>query len=272
MANKKSNKQRLDQLLVDRGLVESRSKARGLILAGEVSVDDQPVTKAGHGVEPDAKIRVHTAAQKFVSRAGFKLEGFLEEFPFETEGAVCLDLGASTGGFTDCLLQRGAKKVFALDVGYGQLDYKLRNDARVVVLERKNARYLQPEWFDENIDLVTIDVSFISMTKLVPGLLQVVGTTTDLVSLIKPQFEAGKAEADRGGGIIRDPQIHRRVLNEVWATLVENKWQPLAMGKAALAGVSGNQEFLIGATTTEIPRSKYQSELTRDQWTENLLE
>ena len=235
---------RLDQILVDRNLCESREKAKRLILAGQVRVNGHPARKPSDTVKPADVITVDTP-EKFVSRGGHKLEYALEHFQINVTDLTAFDLGASTGGFTDCLLQRGAAKVFAVDVGQGQLAWKLRTDPRVVVMEKTNARHLQPENFPAPADLAVIDCSFISLKKILPPAGPLLKPDGKIVALIKPQFEAGKAEADRGRGVITDPAIHERVLAELqdfvsaqaglcWCGVVESP----------LLGPAGNKEFL----------------------------
>ena len=267
MTKQSAKKERLDQLLVVRGLAANRSRARALIMAGQVTVDDQPAPKAGVRVSVEARIALRERMQ-FVSRAGGKLDAFLEEYPLAIDGCVAADLGASTGGFTDCLLQRGAATVFAVDVGRGQLDQRLREDPRVLVREKINARHLEADTFGRAIDLYTMDLAFISLTLIIPGLLAAAGDgPTDLVALVKPQFEAGKKDADRAAGVIRDPLIHRRELAKVWDCLEHEGWQPLAVAPAAVIGASGNQEFLIAATTAHLPRAApFAPARNRDQW------
>lgn len=235
---------RLDQALVERGLCESRERAQRTILAGRVRVNRQLADKPGRSVEPDDAITLD-AGEKYVSRGGHKLEHALKCFQLNVAGLVALDLGASTGGFTDCLLQHGAAKIFAVDVGQAQLAWKLRQDPRVVVLEKTNARYLTPEQFPQPMDLAVIDCSFISLKKILPAAAGLLKPGGKIVALVKPQFEAGKAEADRGRGVITDPAIHARVLNELreftdaqagldWRDMVESP----------LSGPAGNKEFL----------------------------
>ncbi len=239
---------RLDQALVERGLCETRAKARRFIMAGQVLVNGQLARKASDAVKPDAPLSL-TAAEKFVSRGGQKLEHALHEFKLEVADAVALDLGASTGGFTDCLLQAGAKRVFAVDVGQGQLAWKLRGDPRVVVMEKTNARHLTSANFPppfSPFDLVVMDCSFISLRKILPPAVALLRPGGNIVALIKPQFEAGKAEADRGAGVIRDPAIHARVLrelNEFVAAQPELRWRQVT--ESPLLGPAGNKEFLV---------------------------
>ena len=243
---------RLDQLLVERGLCPTRSKAQAAVLAGQVLVNGQPAGKPGDTLKADARIEL-AASERFVSRGGHKLEHALLHFAVPIQGTRALDLGASTGGFTDCLLQHGATSVHAVDVGHGQLAWKLRQDPRVVVLERTNARELTPAHFAPGatpFDIVVVDCSFISLRRIlppVPGLLRPGGS---ILALVKPQFEAGKAEADRGAGVISDPAVHARVLAEleafVHAELPTLRW--LGHVESPLLGPAGNREFLAHIT------------------------
>jgi 23S rRNA (cytidine1920-2'-O)/16S rRNA (cytidine1409-2'-O)-methyltransferase len=202
---------RLDQLLVERGLFPSREQARRAVMAGVVEVEGRRVDKPGTGIPDEARVAVLAPKEPFVSRAGRKLAAALDHFGVDPAGKVCLDVGASTGGFTDCLLQRGALRVYAVDVGYGQLDQRLRNDPRVVVMERVNARHLEPGALPEPVDLVTIDVSFISLDKVVPALLPHLAPGGLLLPMIKPQFEAGRGAVGKGG-ILRDETVRERVV------------------------------------------------------------
>jgi len=266
---------RLDQALVESGLCESRERAKRAILAGQVRINGQPARKPSDSVKPDDELKLD-AGEKYVSRGGHKLEHALEQFQLGVNGLTALDLGASTGGFTDCLLQRGAAKVFAVDVGRGQLAWKLRQDRRVVVMEKTNARFLRPEQFGgtscttpqsehfqtksgtrgtrpsekeiafTGVDLITIDCSFISLRKILPAAAPLLKADGKIIALIKPQFEAGKAEADKGRGVITDAAIHDRVIGELrdfvsmqaglcWRNVVESP----------LLGPAGNKEFLV---------------------------
>lgn len=237
--------QRLDVLLVERGLVESRARAQALILAGQVRVNGEVVTRPAARVAGEAVVSLEAGA-RFVSRGGEKLEAALTAFPLQVGGRVCADVGASTGGFTDCLLQHGAARVYAIDVGKGLLDWKLRNDRRVVVLERTNARYL--ERLPEPVSLVTLDVSFISLKVLLPvvrGWFPADSAEGDVVALVKPQFEAGRREAARGRGVIRDSSVHRRVLEEVIACAHGQGFGALGLIASPLLGPKGNVEFLL---------------------------
>lgn len=237
-------KVRLDQLLVDKGLAESREKAKRLILAGQIEVDGHPSPKPGHPLAPDHKIRLKEA-ERFVSRGGEKLEGAMENFPIELKDKVCLDIGSSTGGFTDCMLQHGAAKVYAVDVGKGQLHWKLREDERVIVMEGVNARYLTPEELPEAADFASIDTSFISLTKILPAVKGLLKPGGEIVSLIKPQFEAGKEEVDKGRGVITDPAVHEGVVSKVRKFGTEElglEW--VGLSTSPIKGPKGNIEFL----------------------------
>ncbi|MFQ3565418.1 MAG: TlyA family RNA methyltransferase [Aggregatilineales bacterium] len=233
-------KQRLDILLHDRGLAESREKARALIMAGEVLVDGIRVDKAGMRVAIEAEITVK-ASPRFVSRGGEKLDAALEAFGIDVTMFVCADVGASTGGFTDCLLQRGASRIYAIDVGYGQLAYALRQDTRVIVMERTNARHLPK--LPEPVDLVTVDASFISLRHLLPVVKQWLAESGQIIPLIKPQFEAGKRDVGKGG-VVRDRRTHARVLGEVLAFAQSLDLSVCGLVRSPLVGPAGNVEFL----------------------------
>lgn len=249
-------KVRLDVLLVEKGLADSRAKAQALIMAGQVRVAGQVALKPAVAIQPDSALTVDTGP-RFVSRGGEKLDGALDAFKLDVTGFVCADVGASTGGFTDCLLQRGAAKVFTIDVGKGILHWKLRNDPRVVVMEETNARFV--ESLPEKIDFVTVDASFISLKVLLPVIkkwfahfplstFELNGkwkVESQIIALIKPQFEAGKKEVSRGDGVIRDPEIHRLVLMDV-LTFARNEGFGLrGLVKSSLLGPKGNAEFLV---------------------------
>src|ERR1700680_517587 len=235
---------RLDLMLLERGLAESREKARALILAGQVLVDGQKAAKAGHLVHDDARIEL-ISQPRYVGRGGLKLEAALDHFSLLAAGKVCLDVGASTGGFTDCLLQHGAARVYAIDVGTGQLDWRLRNDPRVVVAEQVNARYLSRKEVPEPIDLAVCDVSFISVTMILPALVKLLASNAEMVILVKPQFELAKHQVGRGG-IIRDPALHQQACQRV-----EEAVRQLTFGSqivpSPVLGAEGNQEFLLYA-------------------------
>ena len=208
-----SEKMRLDALLVQRGLVESRDKAKAVIMGGHVILEGEREDKPGRMVSPDAAVELRDYEKKYVSRGGYKLEKALLEFGIDLQGAVCIDAGASTGGFTDCMLQNGAKKVYAVDVGYGQLAWSLRTDERVVCMERTNVRYLDGEQISEQVDFVSIDVSFISLSLVVPPLAALLREGGQMVALVKPQFEAGREKVGKKG-VVRDPAVHREVLEK----------------------------------------------------------
>jgi 23S rRNA (cytidine1920-2'-O)/16S rRNA (cytidine1409-2'-O)-methyltransferase len=231
---------RLDLALVDRGLVETRSKARALIMAGDVLVNEQLVLQAGSPVEP-ADVVALRAKPRFVSRGGEKLAHALKVFAVDPSGRVCADLGASTGGFTDCLLQAGAQRVYAIDVGYGQLDQRLRDDPRVIAIERTNARYLDE--LPEPVSLITVDVSFISLSLIFPAITRLLEPAGDAVTLIKPQFEAGREEVGKGG-VVRDPAVHRHVLESVIDAAARNGLIVEGLTRSPLLGPKGNVEFL----------------------------
>jgi 23S rRNA (cytidine1920-2'-O)/16S rRNA (cytidine1409-2'-O)-methyltransferase len=258
------SKVRLDVLLVERGLAESRAKARALIMAGQVRVADQVALKPATTVDTNAALTVDTGP-RFVSRGGEKLEAALEAFGIDVSGLVCVDVGASTGGFTDCMLQRGAEKVYAIDVGKGILHWKLRNDKRVVVMEKTNARHV--ESLPEKIDFVTVDASFISLKILLPVVKNWIspsprlrhpsplgrgdGGEGETLALIKPQFEAGRKEVSRGDGVIRNPEIHRQVLLDVLGFAQTEGFQIRGLIKSPLLGPKGNAEFLVWLSQAE---------------------
>jgi len=239
---------RLDQALVDQGICASREKAKRAIMAGQALVNGQPARKPSDAVRLDDNLTLATP-EKFVSRGGYKLEHALQHFQLDVTGLTAIDLGASTGGFTDCLLQAGARQVFAVDVGHGQLAWKLRHDTRVNVMEKTNARHLTPAQFPAPFspaDLIVIDCSFISLRKILPPAVALLRTPGRIVALIKPQFEAGKAEADKGAGVITDAAIHERVLRELQAFVTDEttlRW--CAVTESPLIGPAGNKEFLV---------------------------
>jgi 23S rRNA (cytidine1920-2'-O)/16S rRNA (cytidine1409-2'-O)-methyltransferase len=238
-------KERIDKLLTDRGFAESRAKAQAMIMAGVVLVDEKRIEKASELFEPEAEIRIkgQTAESRYVGRGGLKLEAALGHFQIDPTGYACLDVGSSTGGFTDCLLQHGAGSVVALDVGTNQLAWKLRNDPRVDVRENVNARNLTPEDFVRLFDLIVMDVSFISVTKILPVLFDLLRDGGRIVVLIKPQFEVGKGEVGKGG-IVRDPESHRRVVSEINSFAVEVGFDVLGTIESPITGAEGNREFL----------------------------
>jgi 23S rRNA (cytidine1920-2'-O)/16S rRNA (cytidine1409-2'-O)-methyltransferase len=242
-----TTKLRLDQLLVERGLVESRARAQALILAGRVSAGGRRLDKPGHQVAADLEVEVREPESPFVSRGGLKLAHGLDRFAIDPAGLVALDVGASTGGFTDVLLRRGAARVYAVDVGHGQLDWRLRNDPRVVVLEKTNARTLSREQVPEPLDLVVCDASFISLTVVLPAALRLTAPNARLIALIKPQFEVGKGRVGRGG-VVRDPALHEEVCTTIRRWLeAEQGWAVLGIAESPITGPKGNREFLIAA-------------------------
>jgi 23S rRNA (cytidine1920-2'-O)/16S rRNA (cytidine1409-2'-O)-methyltransferase len=236
-------KVRLDQLLVSRGLAPSRERARALILAGQISVNGQPAAKAGTSVADDAEVALIAPDHPYVGRGGLKLAHALDTFEIDVRGREALDIGASTGGFTDVLLQRGATRVVALDVGHGQIDWKLRNDPRILVIERFNARHLTPADLPGPVDIVTIDVSFISLKQILPVVPPVLRPGADVVALVKPQFEAGRAEVRHG--VIRDAALQARVLEEIAAAAAAVGLTRVASTPSPITGQKGNVEFLL---------------------------
>jgi 23S rRNA (cytidine1920-2'-O)/16S rRNA (cytidine1409-2'-O)-methyltransferase len=239
------NKVRVDQLLVERGLATTRAKAQALVLAGNVFIGTERIDKAGSLVRSEAEIRVRGTPPPFVSRGGVKLAGALDELGLDVSGLTCLDIGASTGGFTDCLLQRGAEKVVAVDVGYGQLAYKLRSDPRVIVLERTNARLLTMDQIGFAVDLTVVDASFIGLAKLAEAVVRCTRPGGQLLALVKPQFEAGKKEAARGKGVIRDPVVRSAAIHAAEAGLAAAGLESLSRVDCVLPGPKGNREAFI---------------------------
>jgi 23S rRNA (cytidine1920-2'-O)/16S rRNA (cytidine1409-2'-O)-methyltransferase len=238
-------RERIDKLLVDRGLAESRTKAQALVMSASVLVDEQLVNKPSEKFSSEANIRIkaRTGAQGYVGRGGLKLEAALREFKIDVSQSMCLDVGASTGGFTDCLLQHGAGSVVAVDVGHNQIDWKLRKDDRVEVREGLNARYLSSADFDVTFDLITIDVAFISATKILPTVVPLLSASGRLITLIKPQFEVGKGEVGKGG-IVKDPAQHERVVAEVNAAAESLGLTVRGVIESPIKGADGNKEFL----------------------------
>ena len=237
-------KERLDKILVQRGLVSSRERARALILAGQVVVDDHRVDKAGIQVADDAHIRIKGQDFAYVSRGGVKLEKALQEFNINVSGRIAIDVGASTGGFTDCLLQKGVKKVYAVDVGYGQLAWQLRGNPKVVNMERCNIRYLDARCLDEKPSLAVIDASFISLNKVLPNTLKLLSDQADVIALIKPQFEVGKGRVGKGG-VVKDPDLHVQVVEQVCQLAHELGCLVVGVVESPILGPKGNREFLI---------------------------
>lgn len=235
---------RLDQLLVNRGLVESRQKAKAIIMAGEVTVNGSREDKPGHTFYESSDISLKTASIPYVSRGGLKLEAAVDHFNIDVSNLTMLDIGASTGGFTDCLLQRGAKKVIAIDVGYGQFHWKLRQDSRVVLMEKTNARYLSPGDIDRDINGAVIDVSFISLKLVIPAVSQLLPEESFIVALIKPQFEAGRDQVGKGG-VIKDTVLHKKITGEISDFCVSLGWNAEGVIPSPVLGPKGNREFLI---------------------------
>jgi 23S rRNA (cytidine1920-2'-O)/16S rRNA (cytidine1409-2'-O)-methyltransferase len=242
--NKMARKDRIDKLLVERGLVQSRERAKALIMEGRVTVQGNVVDKAGTSVDTAAEIHVRGEDLPYVSRGGRKLEGALDDFALDPGGMVVLDVGASTGGFTDCVLQRGAKKVYAVDVGYGQLAWKLQIDPRVVNLERRNIRYLKRQEIDEEVDLILIDASFISIEKFLAQLLGFLKPGGTIISLIKPQFEVGKGHVGKGG-VVKEAALHREVIARLSTFSQRLGLRVLGVTESPLLGPKGNKEFFI---------------------------
>lgn len=239
-------KVRLDRLLVERELAGTREKAQALILAGQVLADNQKVDKCATLVARDARLRLLGEPPRYVSRGGLKLEGALEHFRVDVEGKICLDIGASTGGFTDCLLQHGAARVFAVDAGTNQLDWKLRRDPRVVARERTNARYLRFEDIGTRVELLTVDVSFISTSLILPALPALLLPEAEALVLVKPQFEVGRGQVGKGG-IVRDPQLHQQAIARVSSAMIELGFSQLAPAESVLTGAEGNREYFLHA-------------------------
>ncbi|MCW5982318.1 MAG: TlyA family RNA methyltransferase [Bryobacteraceae bacterium] len=237
-------KGRVDQLLVERGLAESRERAKALVLAGKVFVDGSKADKPGHAVAADSRIEV-VESLPFVSRGGLKLAAALDHFRLDVRGWTCLDVGASTGGFTDCLLQRGAARVHAVDVGAGQIAWRLRTDPRVILHERLNARYLRPDDLGEQVQLAVCDVSFISLTLIVPALPPLLRDDGEMVLLVKPQFEVGRGQVGKGG-IVRDPVLHRQACRRVEQAVAAAGYHA-AVIESPITGAEGNKEFLLHA-------------------------
>jgi 23S rRNA (cytidine1920-2'-O)/16S rRNA (cytidine1409-2'-O)-methyltransferase len=237
---------RLDKLLVERGLTSSRERAQALILAGKVLVNEQKVEKAGVSIDSGSAIRLLGEDLRYVSRGGLKLEKALEHWRVDLCGKVCLDIGASTGGFSDCMLQHGAAKVIAVDTGYGQMDFGLRNDSRIRLLEKTNARYLKPDDIGERIDFIAMDVSFISATLVLPAVIRAASSFTEIVVLVKPQFEAGRELVGKGG-IVRDESAQRAAIARVEAALLELGCKRAEWIESPILGGEGNREFLLHA-------------------------
>ena len=244
MAKAKGIKKRLDLILVEKELVRSRDRAKAMIMAGKVLVNDMRVDKPGTQIGPDAKIKVKEDDHPYVSRGGLKLEKALQTFPVSVKGCTCLDIGASTGGFTDCLLKYGAKKVYAVDVGYGQLDWSLRQDDRVIVIERTNIRHLAFESINETMDMVVADTSFISLKTVIPSAEKFMRAGTGILALIKPQFEAGKENVGKGG-VVKDPNVRQQVVADITAFFKAREYRVNGTVTSPILGPKGNEEYII---------------------------
>lgn len=238
------NKERLDTLLVKKGFTTSRSRAKAFILSGSVLVNDKVMDKAGTEVGIHARIKIKGRDIPYVSRGGLKLEKAINEFNIDVRDKVALDVGAGTGGFTDCLLQHGAKRVFAVDVGYGQLHFKLRQDPRVILLERQNIRYLKKEAISDILNLVTVDVSFISLKKVIPSIKSLIKEDGEVIALIKPQFEVGRGEVEKGG-VVRNTQKHHKVIQEITHFCGNLGFRVMGVTESPILGPKGNREFLM---------------------------
>ncbi len=245
---------RLDKLLVDRGLATTRERAQSLVLAAKVLVNGQVLTKAGHKIPEDSVIQLIGEEIPYVSRGGLKLEHAIRTFSIEIAGRIAMDVGASTGGFTDCLLAFGARRVYAVDVGYGQLAFTLRNDPRVIVLERKNIRYLPREAVPDAVQIATIDASFISLKLVIPSVLKFIEAEAILIALIKPQFEAGREQVSKGSGVIRDTRIHEQVCDGLVQFTAELGFQVIGVTPSPILGPKGNREFLMAAVAPKSPQ------------------
>lgn len=238
------SKTRIDVLLVEKQLIKSRERAKALIMAGKILVEDTVVDKPGTLVAQDSNIIVKQDDNPFVSRGGLKLEKAIVDIPVSVDGAVCLDIGASTGGFTDCLLQHGAKKVYAVDVGYGQFDWTLRQNPRVVVIERTNIRHMAYELINETVDVVVADTSFISLKIVIPAAQKFMAPGTKILALIKPQFEAGKQCIGKGG-VVKDPEIRKQVISDIKAFFENTGYEVITVVPSPILGPKGNKEYII---------------------------
>ena len=259
-------KTRLDVLMVERGLAESREKAKAIIMSGNVFVDGQREDKAGASFPEKAVIEVKGSPLKYVSRGGLKLEKAINNFDFDLNGKITMDIGASTGGFTDCMLQNGAKKVYSIDVGYGQLAWKLRNDERVVNLERTNMRKVTREQVPDEIDFFSVDVSFISLKLILPVARQLMAENAQAVCLIKPQFEAGREKVGKKG-VVRDPAVHIEVVRNIFNFCLENGFDVLNLDYSPIKGPEGNIEYLIHLRKSDDPKSY--TEITPEELVKN---
>ena len=252
-------KERLDILLVERGIITSRERAKACIMEGKVYVDGQKVDKAGEKVSLSANIEYRGETLKYVSRGGLKLEKAMNSYNISLEDKVCMDIGASTGGFTDCMLQNGAKKVFSVDVGYGQFAWKLRTDERVVCMERTNIRYVTLEDIGEPLDFASIDVSFISLKKIMPATLNLLKENGEVVALIKPQFEAGREKVGKKG-VVREKETHKEVVYGIIDFLLEQDLNVLGVGYSPIKGPEGNREYLVYFTKDKNKESNFKRE------------
>lgn len=248
-------KQRLDNYLVENGFVETRSKAQSLIMAGEVYINNQKASKAGEQIKGDEKIEVRSKGLKYVSRGGLKLEKAMKSFPINLDNKICMDIGASTGGFTDCMLQNGADKVYSIDVGYGQLAWKLRNDERVINLERTNLRYVTSEEIPESLDLAVMDVSFISVKLVLPAVKALLKDGADIICLIKPQFEAGREEVGKKG-VVRDVRVHEEVVRSVIEFAPTIGLCVAGLDFSPIKGPEGNIEYICHMKNATLPNAE----------------
>ena len=253
------SKKRLDVMLVEQGFAESREKAKAIIMSGIVYVEGEKEDKAGSTFPETASIEVRGKTLKYVSRGGLKLEKAMQVFPITLEGKVCMDVGASTGGFTDCMLQNGAVKVYSVDVGYGQLAWKLREDDRVVCMEKTNIRYVTPEDIDDRIEFASVDVSFISLSKVLPPLRELLKDEAEVVCLIKPQFEAGREKVGKKG-VVRDKAVHAEVIENVSGFALENGFEILGLDFSPVKGPEGNIEYLIHLRKSADPVQETQAD------------
>jgi 23S rRNA (cytidine1920-2'-O)/16S rRNA (cytidine1409-2'-O)-methyltransferase len=237
-------KHRLDLIVVEKGMAKSRQRAQAIIMAGKVLVNERPVNKPGFFVSSEDRVELKGTDIPYVSRGGLKLEAALDELSLDVAGSICIDVGASTGGFTDCLLQHGVERVYAVDVGYGQLAWKLRQDPRVTVIERTNVRYMTADAIPAPVDLVTIDVSFISLKIVVPAIIKFLKSDASILALIKPQFEVGKKQVGKGG-VVKQPELHQQVIKDLSEFFETIKLAPLSVYPSPLLGPKGNREFFI---------------------------
>ena len=259
---------RVDRLLVERDLVESPEQAQRLIMAGAVEVEGKRIEKPGVRILSTAQVRVSTQGQKYVSRGGLKIEAALEHFSAKVAGKVVADIGASTGGFTDCLLQRGAARVYAIDVGYGQLHWRLRRDSRVTCIERCNARYLTSDSLPEQVDFVTIDVSFISLAKILPAVWRICRDGAMVLCLVKPQFEAGRRDVPKGG-VVKNPGVHRAVLERVMAAAWDSSFLVKGAMASPIRGTEGNREYFLAVQRSSVPHKQGEENINLDEIVRN---